>query len=421
MTDTNYMMFARPYSCRYCQHGYYGLGHVVDYAKQIGLWDIVDMQKEQAVKQPIYIAIDQHNPASYYGFGHGNDDRYTGDTEQDIFNSSECDKLAGRITYLFSCLTANGLGPAIIENGGKAFAGFNISWTWLAEMPPGAIGDPYGDKYAHGFYESANELWIALIDGYNVEGACQQSVDKYNEWIDYWFGPGSGISGAADAIKWLAYDRDGLVALGDLSARLFECDKYLNKEDCLANDCFWYNGICTHILPSDIQDSRHILIKVPEAYADLLVDTVEYPAEAYEGDQIEILYNIKNTGGHNLIYGQINDLDTHEILNYWERLTPHDETFEVITTLPPMAKDWNIQIEVGHKTLYGADLCTWLAAHGAPSNLTVEDIFVIIDSYLFQESPTGYNFIPTLNNVFGVIDYYLNINGDPLTGCDFFP
>ena len=74
------------------------------------------------------------------------------------------------------------------------------------------------------------------------------------------------------------------------------------------------------------------------------------------------------------------------------------------------------------------DLCVWLADHGmsladyrAPLDITITDVFTIVDSYLSEIPPGGYTFVPTLQNVFGVIDYYLGFDGDPLTGCDFYP
>jgi len=67
------------------------------------------------------------------------------------------------------------------------------------------------------------------------------------------------------------------------------------------------------------------------------------------------------------------------------------------------------------------DLCAWLEDHGAPSNIAITDVFVIINSYLFEIPPEGYTFVPTLQNVFGVIDYYFGFDGDSLTGCNFFP
>ena len=67
------------------------------------------------------------------------------------------------------------------------------------------------------------------------------------------------------------------------------------------------------------------------------------------------------------------------------------------------------------------ELCYWIDAQGGPTGLDITDVFTIIDSYLFETPPIGYTFIPTLQNVFGVIDYYLGFNGDANTGCNYYP
>lgn len=235
MPDPNKTMIVRPLNCTYCGHGYYGLYHVVEYARSLG-WGVVDMSAGQAMQGPVFTAIDMEDPGSFYGFGHGNDCRYTGDTERDIFNCEECDRLAGRIVYLLSCLTANGLGPAIMENGAINYAGFDIEWTWISES--GTEGDPYADSYAHGFWESANELWMAHLDGYNFHETIQCSIDKYNEWIDYWYDHPEDPS-SDDCIMWLLWDRDGLVGLPAV-----ECGRYATQEECEMAGCRWNDGFC---------------------------------------------------------------------------------------------------------------------------------------------------------------------------------
>jgi len=215
-TEKNNMMFIRPKNCHYCTHGYNGLYHSVIDADSKNKWDIIDIRATDAKKTKIYELIDKYKPASIHGFGHGAPSIYTGDDEKPIFTSIECAKTKGKIIYLLSCLTANLLGPAMIATGAKSYAGFNISWTWLTE---GSImRDPYDDKYAKGFYESSNELWKALCDGYTFKQALSASVAKYNYWINYWYN--SSDPNKNELIKWLAHDRDGLVGLGDMSATL---------------------------------------------------------------------------------------------------------------------------------------------------------------------------------------------------------
>jgi len=215
-TEKDNMMFIRPKNCHYCTQGYKGLYHSVNYAENKNKWDIIDIKSTSAVKSNIYNKIDLYKPYSIYGFGHGSPSIYTGDDERPILTTIECSKTSGKVVYLLSCLTANFLGPAMIANGTKSYAGFNISWTWISNGS--IIGDPYNDKYAKGFYESSNELWKALCDGYTFKQALSASVAKYNYWINYWYN--SSDSNKNELIKWLAHDRDGLVGLGDMSATL---------------------------------------------------------------------------------------------------------------------------------------------------------------------------------------------------------
>ena len=83
-----------------------------------------------------------------------------------------------------------------------------------------------------------------------------------------------------------------------------------------------------------------------------------------------------------------------------------------------------------------ADLCTWCQDNWLPSlalspNLSMDDVFSLTDSYLsiddiillidgyfYQTPPSGYDFIPNIIEVFGVVDYFLGIDGDACTGCD---
>lgn len=241
MVNVNNMMFIRPKNCHDCGNGYNGLNHVVQYAQNKGLWNIIDLSADEANKDPVYQAINNTDPFGIYGFGHGSDCRYTGDLEEDIFTCSECGNLNGRIIYLLSCLTGNSLGPAIIQNGGAAYAGYNISWTWITEGT--TEGDPYIDKYGKCFWESGNELWIALCDGYEFMEAIDKIIEKYNQWIDYWFYTNPDDDYAEECIMWLAYDRDGLIAYN-------ECMLKQTQQECQNAGCYWYNNICNSREPT---------------------------------------------------------------------------------------------------------------------------------------------------------------------------
>lgn len=66
------------------------------------------------------------------------------------------------------------------------------------------------------------------------------------------------------------------------------------------------------------------------------------------------------------------------------------------------------------------ELCSWIDTKGGPTTITITDIFELIDSFLFSLPPTGYTFIPSIQQIFGTIDYFLGFNGDPSTGCNYY-
>ena len=271
MPDQNKMMFIRPKNCRSCGHGYYGVGHVVTYAQSKG-FTVIDVEGNEANQGPVFDALNTHDPGSIYGFGHGSETVFTGDSEQIIFDTTNVGILEGRIIYLLSCLTANQLGPAIRDVGALGYAGFDISWTWMAEE--NTDGDPYEDKYAEGFYRSANKLWESIIDGRNLTDASFDSVEKYNAWIDYWLYQNNQDPYATESIKWLVHDREGLIFyptptcpniptmhyceregcnwFGNACHVSMNCEELTNRNDCLNNGCYWYDESC-HNEP----DSNH--------------------------------------------------------------------------------------------------------------------------------------------------------------------
>ena len=163
------------------------------------------------------------------------------------------DKLNGRMIYLLSCLTAQQLGPAMIDAGAISYAGFKDEWTWAGNDPN---GDPYDDPYARCFYESANELWLALIDGYSFGEAVEHSKNKYDWWIDYWLNS-TDIS-ASTMVGILSTDKDLLVPLGDQTAHLLEdpCMQRTTSNDCIVNGCYWWpDGTChgtPYVAPSEV-------------------------------------------------------------------------------------------------------------------------------------------------------------------------
>ena len=218
MGETNKMINFMPYDCRYCVQGFKGMVHVSNEANAHGV-GLYELRRLDADKIPTWSALNSYNPIFFNGFGHGNASVFTGNWETVVFASWECDILAGRVVYLLSCMTAIDLGPSIIQRGGIAYGGFDISWTWMTNS---LEVDPYLDWYAEGFYRSSNEFPNALIQGATVQEAYDRSYAEYTRWIDIWLTERADDLYAADTVGYLLMDRDGLRIYGDLSKTIIE-------------------------------------------------------------------------------------------------------------------------------------------------------------------------------------------------------
>ena len=126
--------------------------------------------------------------------------------------------------------------------------------------------------------------------------------------------------------------------------------------------------------------------------------------------------------------------DTEAIVDYaWDFGDTTTGSGVTINHTYPSAGDYNASLTVTNAcgrsdtstqcvrvTAELPEICSWIDLKGGPTVLTITDIFELIDSFLFNTPPTGYTFIPTIQQVFGTIDYFLGFNGDAATGCVYY-
>jgi len=204
----------RPLSCQYCMPLYYATGHVSEEAARLGL-DLHDMIGELDEQAPVLDAIHTLDPLMFTGAGHGSPDAFTSNTEKDVINLSNAYMLSDRIVYLLSCSTAAQLGPEAVRQGARSYGGYDRDWSWIQND---LTLDPYLDPYGEAFFRSSNEYPISLFEGKNAGEAHGSAFDSYSYWVEYWRTSTDGY--AAEMMKWLLWDRDHLLTLGDLDARL---------------------------------------------------------------------------------------------------------------------------------------------------------------------------------------------------------
>jgi hypothetical protein len=211
----NSMLNIMPWNCRYCHQGFKGMQHISDEANQCGL-TLIEAQKNEANKGPIWEILESSNPIFVNGVGHGSTTIYTGDDEHNyVFSIQECSILAGRVIYLNSCYTAVELGPESVSQGAIAYAGYKVAWAWFSDD---LDADPYDVYHAEPFWRSSNEFPISLIRGYSVEESEQKCIAEYDRWIEIYETERVSDPIAAEVIKFLISDRDGLTVFGDKTA-----------------------------------------------------------------------------------------------------------------------------------------------------------------------------------------------------------
>ncbi len=128
------------------------------------------------------------------GCGHGSPTVYTGYGQGVIFSTSDItllNKLAGKHIHLLSCLTAQKLGPTMMQQGAKSFAGYHPSFYFTTKSMPV-------------FFNADAEIDRAFAKGKNAPEAYAQTIDAFNEALK--------IVQQSDpsAVQYMIIDRDGL-------------------------------------------------------------------------------------------------------------------------------------------------------------------------------------------------------------------
>jgi hypothetical protein len=125
------------------------------------------------------------------GIGHGSPTAYTGDLNVDILAVGDYDpaEVTGKVIHLLSCQTAKQLGPDLIKNGARAYAGYFENFTFTEDNM---------DLY----WRSDSMFDLSMAFGLTVEQAHNNTITAYNAAL---LTP--GIPGTATA-TWLTWDRD---------------------------------------------------------------------------------------------------------------------------------------------------------------------------------------------------------------------
>lgn len=200
--------------------GYYYMHLFAEHAAKKGY--TVIFQKTPTL-QALYKAITTYNPKLVVANGHGGFKTLTvgsnvliGIRSYDEATHKKIDAqnpewFQGRIVLLLTCNAGRELVQGLINYGAKAVMGFREPFIFLSDdtVPPDS------DKAAKPFFLSLLQPALQLVNGADFGQAVQAANDAFAYYYEQ-----AQSSNDKDMAKYLRFDEENLVSMGDFSVRL---------------------------------------------------------------------------------------------------------------------------------------------------------------------------------------------------------
>lgn len=146
------------------------------------------------------------------GVGHGRKDTYAGQNKEVLWKVDQYrpSEVQDKMIKLLSCEVGAVLGPDIIENGARAFQGYDETFSFFVDAKHALIPwlDPVGSRFLMPVIQGVQ----ALLKGKTNQEAYQIEYDWHTKNMEAEVDP--------ELRDWIKHNRDALVMLGDADAKL---------------------------------------------------------------------------------------------------------------------------------------------------------------------------------------------------------
>ena len=174
--------------------------------------NITELMGVDANPERIKQELAKSSPMVFAGIGHGSFTVYTVQNLAPLLHAENPEELAlmkDRVVLLTSCLTAETLGPALIDAGAVVYAGYRLEFWFYTGDAAGttrAVLSPFLAEY---------QLIASLLRGKSTGEARADQLKKYDEEIAYWItGEGKEHADASELSRILELNKSISVFLG---------------------------------------------------------------------------------------------------------------------------------------------------------------------------------------------------------------
>ena len=206
----NTFLFVEP-DDNYLAYGSVPLHQIVEANKQAGQ-NITELMGVDANPERIKQELATSNAVFFAGIGHGSPSVFTCQNLAPLLHAENPEELAlmkDRVVDLCSCLTAQQLGPALIDAGAVTYAGYRLEfWFYIGDAPGAsrAVQSPFLAEFA---------FVASLLRGKSTGEARADQLKKYDEEIAYWItGEGKEHADASELSRILELNKSISVFLG---------------------------------------------------------------------------------------------------------------------------------------------------------------------------------------------------------------
>ncbi|MDE2232839.1 MAG: hypothetical protein KGJ90_01790 [Patescibacteria group bacterium] len=143
---------------------------------------VIDLEKGKASRTRVESYLEKQKPELVIMNGHGSEDCITGQDEEVLIQAGEnSDLLKDKVVYMRSCDSGKVLGPQAVREGCKAFIGYSELFRfWTNEN---FVRKPLDDNYARPFFETSNQVALALVKGKSAREAHEESRKAYEKIV----------------------------------------------------------------------------------------------------------------------------------------------------------------------------------------------------------------------------------------------